>query len=104
MKLIEILKILRDEAITIDFLGDNKNGKIINTITQNPQLVSDIERIPDNFWEESKQKGLLLYEDYTFWTDSNKSIGLSSRHHDINEGKKHVNALVLQRKKQVKIK
>lgn len=99
MKLSDILKILRDETITIDYLGMKEGEKLIKEIIETPHLVSEIENIPDRFWEEAKQSGLLFYSDYTWEIESEESVSISNRNHDIEQGKRHVKALILQRKK-----
>ncbi len=64
MKLKDILNILNNENIVIDFLGYNETEKIIQRIQNNPKLIEQIEMIDDMFWEEAKTQGLLMYSDW----------------------------------------
>lgn len=96
MKLIRILKILRNEAITIDYLGYNETEDIISIIKKNPNLIEKIEQIPNVFWEEAKQNGLLLYSS-VIWAKRN-SMNLSNGYQDDRDlNIEHINALVLEK-------
>ena len=98
MKIEDIIKILEDKNITIEYL-EEKRQNLIKEILAKPQLIEEIEKISDDFWERAKKTGLLFYSDCIHETDSGEYECISNREQDFYKPKKHVHAIVLQRRK-----
>lgn len=98
MKIDDIVKILEDKKITIEYLYEQRQ-KLIENILSKPQLIKEIEEVPDAFWEGAKETGLLFYSDSTHNTDTGEHECISNRKQDFINGKKHVHAIVLQKQK-----
>lgn len=101
MKIEDVIKILEDKKITVEYLQEARQS-LINKILSKPQLIKELEQITDQFWEDAKETGLLFYSDTAYKTDTGEYECISNREQDIreyNESPRHVHAIVLQTRK-----
>ena len=97
MKIQEILKILTNKNLVIDFLGFNDPELIITGILENKKLQEAVQKIPQAFWEDAKKTGIIIFRDYTYKTKNGEQECIDNRYIDTKEGT-HTPALVYEKK------
>ena len=104
MKLEEILKIIKQKNISEQFFGYDEFDKILSRINANPSLKEKVEKLPDEYWQEVIEEGIIAHIDFVYRTKTGAEEDIDTRHIDIRSDDientiKHVPTLVYQKKR-----
>ena len=102
MKEENILKILKNKKIIIDFLGQKDNERILDALKKNKKLIEELEKIPDCFWKDAKKTGLLLYSELTPYTKNNQEEVIIHKYQQFYNKEGNYPTLVYQKKRHPK--
>lgn len=99
MEIEEILKILNNKDLVIDYLGYNETDYIIDKILRNQELRKKIKNTPSSFWQDVIKNGILVFSD--LMGNIKKEEDIITKYLDIEEGRKHIPALVYQKRRKI---